>query len=67
MANVKKYRYNIYQSAEGTTSGTIDLTKKEASIVAYALNISNWNNVEEEFYSGSCWIDIDNPMEIDCE
>ena len=29
MANGKKYRYNIYKSAEGTTSGTIDLTKKK--------------------------------------
>ena len=67
MANGKKYRYNIYKSAEGTTSGTIDLTKKEAAIIAYALDTSNWNNVEEESWSGSCWIDIDNPMKIDCE
>lgn len=29
MASVKKYRYNICQSAEGTTSGTTDLTKKK--------------------------------------
>lgn len=67
MAKEKKYRYNICQSAEGTTSGTIDLTKKEASIVAYAIDTSNWNNLEEESWSGSCYIDIDNPMEIDCE
>lgn len=65
MANKKKYRYNICYSAEGTTSGTINLTKKEASIVAHALNTSNWDNLEVESWSGSCWIDIDNPMEIE--
>ena len=65
MASAKKYRYHISKSAEGMTSGTIDLTKKEAAIVAYALNTSNWNNLEEEEWSGSCWIDVDNPMEID--
>ena len=67
MASGKKYRYNIHKSAEGMTSGTIDLTKKEAAIVAYALDTSNWKNLEEETWSGSCWIDIDNPMEIDSE
>ena len=41
MANEKKYRYNICYSAEGITAGTIDLTKKEAEIVDYALNINN--------------------------
>jgi hypothetical protein len=65
VANGKKYRYNIYQSAEGTTSGTIDLTKKEAAIVAYALDTSNWGNLDEESWSGSCYIDIENPMEIE--
>ncbi len=63
----KKYRYNICKSAEGMTTGTIDLTKKEAEIVAYALDTTNWNNLEEEPWSGSCWIDIDNPMEIEEE
>ena len=65
MANAKKYRYYICQSAEGETTGTIDLTKKEAAIVAYALDISNWNNLETEAWSGSCFIDVDNPMEIE--
>ena len=64
MSKAKKYRYNIMQSAEGITTGTIDLTKKEAAIVAYALDTSNWNNLIENSWSGSCWIDIDNPMEI---
>lgn len=65
MANGKKYRYYIYRSAEGMTSGTIDLTKKEAAIVAYALDTSNWGNLDEESWSGSCYIDVENPMEIE--
>lgn len=65
MGSEKKYRYYIYQSAEGETTGTIDLTEKEAAIVAYALDISNWDNLETEPWSGSCYIDINNPMEID--
>ena len=60
----KKYRYSIWCCAEGNTTGTIDLTKKEASIVAYALNQSNWNLIEDEPYSGYCGIDVDNPQEI---
>ena len=66
MAKPKKYRYSIGCSAEGNTYGTIDLTKKEAEIVAYALNQNNWNILCEESFSGNCWIDIDNPKEI-CE
>lgn len=67
MSKTKKYRYNIWKSAEGETTGTIDLTKKEAAIVAYALDTSNWNNLSEGSWSGSCWIDIDNPIEINEE
>lgn len=65
MAQAKKYRYEIGYSAEGSTYGYVDLTKKEAAIVAYALNEMNWKNVHEESWSGSgTWIDVDNPMEI---
>ena len=60
----KKYRYTISCSAEGVTYGTIDLTKKEAAIVARALDQDNWNDVVRESYSGYCYIDIDNPQEI---
>jgi hypothetical protein len=61
----KKYRYHIGYSAEGTTYGYVDLTKKEASIVAYALDERNWKDGSSEMWSGTgTWIDIDNPMEI---
>ena len=40
----KKYRYNVGLSTEQNFTGTIDLTKKEAEIVAYATNTKNWKN-----------------------
>lgn len=64
MAKAKKYRYMVSNSAEGTTYGYIELTKKEAAIVAYATSESNWKDVESESWSGSFWIDVDNPQEI---
>ena len=60
----KKYRYDIGHFAEGLCHGTIDLTKKEAAIVAYALDESNWASCSDEGWSGSFWIDTDNPTEI---
>ena len=61
----KKYRYNIGCSTEGYTCGTIDLTKEEAAIVAYAMNKDNWRITLDESYSGNCWIDVDHPQEIE--
>lgn len=60
----KKYRYNVKLSAEGTLSGTVDLTKEEAEIVAYATNPENWKNAFYGEYYGCFEIDIDHPMEI---
>lgn len=62
----KKYRYNVGLMAEGHTLGTIDLTKKEAEIVERVVNPENWSTITlDESWSGSFWIDIDNPMEIE--
>ena len=60
----KKYRYNVALLAEEEICGTIDLTKKEANIVAYATNSENWKNICGGGYCGYFIIDIDNPMEI---
>ena len=60
----KKYRYKVRLSAEGIRSGTIDLTEKEAKIVAYATNPENWKNNFGGEYSGEFEIDIEHPMEI---
>ena len=61
----KKYRYNIGLSGEGYACGTIDLTKEEATIVAYAMNKDNWHITFDEPFSGNCWIDVDHPQEIE--
>ena len=61
----KKYRYNLCQSADGITTGTLDLTKEEAEFAAYVMNCSNWSNLEYEDFSGSCHIDLENPEEIE--
>lgn len=60
----KKYRYNVSLSAEGRRSGTVDLTKEEAEIVAYATNPKNWKNAFYGEYYGEFKIDIEHPMEI---
>lgn len=61
----KKYRYNVGLSAEEDFTGTIDLTKSEAAIVAYATDTNNWQNTEGSGWCGTFWIDINNPMEIE--
>lgn len=58
----KKYYYRIVKAGEGTTSGFVLLTKKEAKIVDYALNDNNWVRAIYEDWSGSAKIDIDNPI-----
>lgn len=58
----KKYRYNTFYPY---TFGTIDLTKKEAAVVAYAMIQDNWRITLDEPYSGDCWIDADHPQEIE--
>lgn len=63
----KKYRYRVSNEAEGISCGYIDLTKKEAEIVAYATNVNNWKNAYDEGYSGYFCIDIEHPMEIPSE
>lgn len=60
----KKYRYNVCLSADGEKTGIVLLTKKEAEVVAYATDSSNWENVHDEGWSGHFWIDMDNPEEI---
>lgn len=58
----KKYYYRITRAAEGTTSGFVLLTKREAKIVDYALNDDNWVRAIYGDWSGDASIDIDNPI-----
>lgn len=55
----KKYRYHVCQSAEGCTTGTVLLTKAQADAVDFATNTNNWDNLDEESYSGGFSIYID--------
>lgn len=60
----KKYRYRVCQSAEGCTTGTVLLTKAQAEAVYFATDISHWDNIEAEKYSGDFSIDLYNPEEV---
>lgn len=60
----KKYRYRVYQSAEGCTTGTVLLTKAQAEVVEFVTNPNNWDNLEVESYSGDFGIYIDSPEEV---
>lgn len=62
--DAKKHRYHVGLMAEGTTSGTVVLTKEQAQAVYYASDTRNWDNLDEESYSGGFGIDIDHPEEV---
>ncbi len=61
----KKYKYNVSLSADDETSGYIELTKKEAEIVSYATCEDNWKNAKLNPYSGSFYIDLNHPEEVE--
>lgn len=64
MSKTKKYKYKIHKAAEGETVGYVELTPEEAAIVDKALDVRNWSMLKREPYSGDCWIDIDNPVDV---
>lgn len=45
--------------------GYVRLTKREAEIVSYATNERNWEDKESNSYSGSFYIDLEHPVEIE--
>ena len=60
-----KFYWKVWQSAEGCTDGYVLLTKKEAEIVSYATDWNNWKCVNDESWSGSFSIDLDNPIPVE--
>lgn len=60
----KKYKYGVCLSAEDYSGGYVRLTRREAEIVSYATSEWNWEDKELNPYSGSFYIDLDNPIEI---
>lgn len=63
--NERKYKYFVSLSAEDETHGYVKLTKREAEIVSYATNERNWEDKESNLYSGSFYIDLEHPVEIE--
>lgn len=61
----KKYKYPVSLSADDYSCGYVELTKREAEIVAYAVDTRNWKNAELNLYSGCFCIDLDNPEEVE--
>ena len=61
----KKYKYPVSLSAEDYSCGYVELTKREAEIVAYATSTINWKDADLNPYSGYFCIGLDNPIEID--
>ena len=60
----KKYRYNVTCSGEDDNEGVIELTEREALIVAYATNGNNWKHRHYSVYGGVFKIDIEHPKPI---
>lgn len=60
----KKYKYLVYLLADDYSCGYVELTKREAEIVAYATSTINWKDADLNPYSGYFCIGLDNPIEI---
>ena len=64
--NNKKCLFKIsFDSAKGVTEGLVKLTKNEASIVEFAMDVDNWINLESDAYGAGGSIDVEHPVE--CE
>ena len=62
----RKYLFEICTSAEGITTGYIELTLEEAKLIDFASDPTNWFSItKDENYSGSFGIDIDKPICIE--
>ena len=48
----KKYKCDLWLSAEETTTGTMMLTKSEYEIVNRVSNIRNWDNLDLGLWTG---------------
>lgn len=55
----KKYKCDLRISGEESTTGTMMLTKEEYEIVKRVSDISNWDDLDYEMWSGN--------FSIECE
>lgn len=52
----KKYRCELMQSAEGTTTGFMMLTKEEYEIVKRVSDYNNWEDLDYDAWCGGLFI-----------
>lgn len=50
---MEKKKYKVWLIAERMTTGFVYLTEEEYKLVEYVTDPSNWDELEEESYSGS--------------
>lgn len=56
MAEKKKYRCEVHQSAEEESYGIIYLTKAQYDAVKYVTDTDNWEDKSIAMWSGSFWV-----------
>ena len=57
----EKFWYYVSLSAEGFSSGYVELTKEEAEVVDRVTNPANWKYRQMESWSGSFFINTNDP------
>ena len=63
----QKFYFQVCTSAEGYASGKVKLTIKQARAVAYATNKDNWEDYQDEGWSGGFSIDLDSMEPVEDE
>lgn len=58
---MKKY-YRIESTGEGTSSGFLLLTEKEAKFLEYCLNPENWEKRYWDRWCAETYIDVEHPL-----
>lgn len=66
-ATEQRYKYKVMNVAEGDATGYVLLTKRDAALVAYVTNQENWSALDDDGYSGTFKIDVENPISVDEE
>jgi len=61
--NEQKHWYAVGLSAEGDSSGYVQLTESEAIAVRYATDENNWKKLESEPWNGNFFIDTEHLLE----
>ena len=63
MQPIEKKWYSVSLVAEDFTEGYVQLTERDAKLVAWATSPVNWRAVEQRPWSGMFLIDIEHPLD----